>query len=266
VTELFGPLKGPVRFVTDRLVDATRSVVGGAFNTAAGVVRNLVDSGLKVGDGLVQILKGDFARGMATISIALNQAVYQTAADALMMGLGSAASAIQTLVGLEQPGKKLTSAQIAMLREIYGDSIDYDSIRIKEGSAGLFSINNSAFTMGNTIYMKDNVVSDDLLAHEVFHVWQHQNGGTDYMSEALYSQRAGKGYDWEQSVPQTPFEQLEPEQQAELIQDIVLDGYFDARQPRKYHRFMPLIDGQFVDLSAYIADALKKIHAGVGAP
>ena len=266
VTELLGPLKGPVRFVTDRLMDATRSVVGGAFHTVAGIARNLIESGLKIGDGIGQILKGNFSDGFGTIGKALFSGVIQTPIDAILMSLGSTVSAVQTLIGLEQPGKKLTPSQISMLREIYGDSIDYDSIRIKEGSAGLFSTNGRPFTLGNTIYLKDAFASDELLAHEVFHVWQHQNGGTDYMSEAIYSQEKGKGYDWQQSVPQTPFEQLEPEQQAELIEDALAAGYFDASNPATYHQFEALIDGQTVDLSAYMADALKKIHAGVGAP
>ena len=56
--------------------------------------------------------------------------------------------------------------------------------------------NQRALTRGNTIYMKNNPPGSttwfSTLVHETTHVWQNQNGGTDYMSAALHAQIFGK--------------------------------------------------------------------------
>jgi hypothetical protein len=88
------------------------------------------------------------------------------------------------------------------LRKIFGDSVDYEAVRIKEGHAGLFSANDRAFTSGNTIYMKgfrddpfttDRMEQMPVLVSEMTHIWQYQNGGARYASRALLSQRFGAG-------------------------------------------------------------------------
>jgi hypothetical protein len=60
---------------------------------------------------------------------------------------GKAISAIQTLVGLEPVGRKLTDDEITELRKVYGDTIDYSKVRIKEGDAGLFSLTGGPLRM-----------------------------------------------------------------------------------------------------------------------
>ena len=115
--------------------------------------------------------------------------------------------------------------------------------------------------------MKDHKITPELLIHEVAHVWQSQHGGADYMTEALWSQQYGHGYDWQASVPQTPWERLEPEQQAELLETVYGSGYFDPNSSN-YGRFRYDVDGdgQKEDLTAYVEDCLRKVGAGVGAP
>lgn len=254
--ELLGPLKKPFKKILERALDATRSLVTGVWDAVRGIANNIVEGAGQVLRGLGKILTGDFKDGFKDLGVGLLKTFVQTPVDALLLILGRGVSAIQTMLGLEPPGRKLSDHEIAVLRKVYGDSIDYDQVRIKEGSAGLFSTNDRPFTHGNTIYMKDSTVTDELLIHEMAHVWQHQNGGTDYMSEALTSQWWGHGYDWQASVPGTPWEDLEPEQQAEFLETAFKSGYFET--------------GTFTwggtDYTAYLEDALKKVRAGEGAP
>jgi hypothetical protein len=187
----------------------------------------------------------------------------QTPADAVLMMGGRAISAIQTLIGVEPPGRKLTGDEIETLRKVYGDSLDYSRIRIKEGDAGLFSTTGRAFTHGDTVYIpKDDLpLTKDLLVHEMAHVWQHQNGGTDYMSEALWAQYFGDGYEFEKALKEgKSFDQMNPEQQAEFLQQAQLKGFFDNTDPNR--RF--IYNG--TDYTDQLNAALRMVRAGKGAP
>lgn len=251
-------LPKPFQVLTDRALDAARSVITGAFDIATSAVRNVVEGAGQVLNGFGKLLRGDFKGGFKDIGVGLLKATVQTVADALLLGLGKGVSAIQTLIGLEPVGRKLTEEEIAILRQVYGDSIDYDQVRIKEGKAGLFSTNDRPFVLGNTVYMKGREIDAHLLVHEMAHVWQFQNGGSDYMSEALISQKWGHGYRWEDSVPGTAWADLEPEQQAELLADAYESGYFDGPGGRFIHNG--------VDLTEYLERALAEVRAGRGAP
>lgn len=260
VTELLpGFLQKPVRWVSDRMFDAQRSIVMGGLGVVRGVWNNLAEASGTFLGGVGKLFQGKFKEGFKDMGVGLLKGFVQTPVDALLLGLGKGISAIQTMVGLEPPGRELTDAEIAELKKIYGDSIDYEQVRIKEGFSGLFSTNDRAFVHGNTIYMKDNTITPELLTHEMMHVWQYQNGGSDYMTEALTSQWWGKGYDWESSVPGTAWEDLEPEQQAEFLEDVLASGYFNTPGGGTF-----MHNGQ--DITAYVEDALRKIRNGEGAP
>ncbi|MCB9645991.1 MAG: hypothetical protein H6730_05235 [Deltaproteobacteria bacterium] len=102
-------------------------------------------------------------------------------------------------------------------------------------------------------------MDSQLMAHEMAHVWQFQNGGSDYMSEALTSQWWGHGYDWQASVPGTAWEDLEPEQQAEFIEQAWASGFFNDPEHNTF-----VYGG--VDYTDYLKTALTKIRNGEGAP
>lgn len=260
VTELLPDfIKKPVRWVSDRAFDAQRSLVMGGLGVVSGIVTNTVEAAGTFLGGMGKVITGNFKEGFKDMGSGLLKGFVQTPVDALLLGAGKGISAIQTMVGLEPPGRKLTDAEITDLKAVYGDSIDYSQIRIKEGFSGVFSANGRPFTHGNTIYMKDNAVTPELMAHEMMHVWQFQNGGTDYMSEALTSQWWGKGYDWESSVPGTAWEDLEPEQQAEFMEQVFASGYLTDPAVTTF-----MHNGQ--DISAYVDEAVAKIKNGEGAP
>ncbi|NTX52565.1 hypothetical protein HUA74_19700 [Myxococcus sp. CA051A] len=79
------------------------------------------------------------------------------------------------------------------------------------------------------------------------------------MSEALFAQRFGDGYDFLKALQAgKSWEEMNPEQQAELLEQGFLAG--DFAEPS-----LPLvIDG--VDYTAQLDAAAKDVRAGRGAP
>jgi hypothetical protein len=244
-----------------RALDGIRSVTTGVINTTKGSVRNIGEGMGTFFGGIGKMIKGDVGDGLKQMGLGLVKTFLQTPYDALLMGGGRAISAVQTLIYLEPPGRKLSSEEIHTLREVYGNSIDYSSMRIKEGNSGLFSLTKRAFTHGDTIYIprEDMPMSAELLVHESAHVWQHQNGGTDYMSEALHAQWFGEAYEFEQALDEgKTWSQLDPEQQGELLSTAHREGYFE-NPAAGFH-----VNG--TDYTAQLEDALAQVRAGKGAP
>jgi len=114
--------------------------------------------------------------------------------------------------------------------------------------------------LGNTIYTPPGSVGDmETLTHEMGHIWQHQNGGTDYVSEALWGQYLGDGYDFAKGIDEgKPFSELNPEQQAQLISTAWAQGFFSSPGNRFVYR------GK--DYTDYLNGALAQVRAGQGAP
>ncbi|MFB1482720.1 hypothetical protein [Corallococcus sp. RDP092CA] len=250
-----------VKTVANRAGDGFRSLFTGAISTVVGAFRNIGEGIGTFAGGIGKLFQGKFGEGFKQMGLGLLKTFVQTPADALLMMGGRALSAIQTLIGVEPPARKLTDGEIATLRGVYGDSIDYSQMRIKEGNSGLFSTTGRAFTHGNTIYIPpdDLPLTPDLLVHESAHVWQHQNGGTDYMSEALVAQHIGDGYDFEKGLDAgKAWSELNPEQQAEFLQQAQLAGYF-SNPAAGFH-----FNGK--DYTAQLEAAVAQVRAGKGAP
>ncbi len=244
-----------------RVGDGVRSLATGVVSTVVGAVRNVGEGLGTFAGGVGKLFTGKFAEGFKQMGSGLVKTFLQTPADAVLLMGGRALSAVQTLIGVEPPGRKLSGDEIATLRQVYGNSIDYSQIRIKEGKSGLFSTTGRAFTHGNTIYIPpENLpLTPDLLVHESAHVWQHQNGGTDYMSEALYAQYLGDGYEFEKGLKEgKSWSQLNPEQQAEFLQQAQLSGYFDGPDRRFVYNGTDYTDA--------LKAALQQVRAGQGAP
>lgn len=94
-------------------------------------------------------------------------------------------------VAVEQAeDRRLTSGEITMLRQVFGNSIDYSSVKIHNHGYWLFfgfQPDNTAVAPNGEIYMPADLFSADfskelsnrrrrLLVHEMTHVWQHQLG------------------------------------------------------------------------------------------
>ena len=135
--------------------------------------------------------------------------------------------------------RSLSDAEVWLLREVFGDGLDYKPVRLVRMAPFIASINGSrAFVLGNTL----NVPSPDydamwrgdkdkawLLVHECVHVWQYQHHGIGYVAESLWAQGFGDGYDYVKALRAgKPWAKMNPEQQAQLIQDAFHGGYFEV--------------------------------------
>ncbi len=257
------PVRDAMRDQAERLLESARTVVMGVHDTWVGISRNLFEAGGDIAEGLGKLAVLD-PEGFSDIGNGLLKVV-QTPVDAAVFLTAKAASAIQTSLHLEPPGRELTDAEVARLRPIFGDSIDYDQVRVKEGNAGVFSTNARPFVLGNTIYLK-NDDDEGLLEHEMVHVWQHQNGGTDYMSEAVLADMKGGAYEWGPDVPQVPFGELGPEQQAEFIEDAAIEGAFTVTPPAFPPDYEPRAGVTLDELNAYLTEAVRLLRSGNGTP
>ncbi|ATB46368.1 hypothetical protein [Corallococcus macrosporus] len=243
-----------------RVGDAVGGLVTGAKDAVVGLVRNGMEATQTLASGLGQVFTGRFREGFGELARGLVQ-LGQTPVDAVLMVGGRALSAVQTLLGVEPVRRGLTGDEEAALRQVYGDALDYSSISIKEGDAGLLTASGRPFAHGNTIYIPKRFLplQADLLVHEAAHVWQHQNGGTDYMSEALFAQTFGDGYNLGKALREGKgWSEMNPEQQAELLEQGYRAGFFETPPKRLY------VDG--VDYTAQLEAALREVRAGRGAP
>jgi hypothetical protein len=249
--------------VGQRVADSVRGLATGVASAITGAARNIGEGAGTFLSGFGKLFQGRIGEGLGKMGKGLLKVFVQTPVDAGLMILGRAASAVQTLVGLEPPGRKLDSSQIATLKKIFGDSVDYSAVRIKEGGIGVFGVTKRPFTHGDTIYIPRNMspLTEETLVHEMAHVWQHQNGGTDYMSEALWAQNVGDGYDLLKGLQQgKSWRELNPEQQATLLEEAFKAGFFDGSgRPFKYG------DGN-EDYTDYLKAALAQVRKGRGAP
>lgn len=249
----------------DRLLDAGHGLLTGVASAALGVVRGVGVLLTCVPGGVVQCALGRPREGLPRLGRGLAR-VAQLPADLVLMLAGRVLSAVQVLAGLEPPGRRLTEEEVARLRPIFGASLDYAVVRVKQGRVGLLGLSGRAFVHGNTVYVPrgSGTVDYGLLVHELTHVWQHQHGGTAYMSAALAAQWVGDGYDWRKAVSRgLRWARLNPEQQAQLIEDAAVSGLIPppsalparARLKGWTEAALPLLE-----------EALTSLHTGRGAP
>jgi hypothetical protein len=132
--------------------------------------------------------------------------------------------------------RALNGAEVRLLRGVLGEGLDYKPVRLVRMAPFIAGLNGSrAFVLGNTL----NVPSPDydalgrgekswLLVHECIHVWQYQHHGLGYVAASLWAQGFGEGYDYVKALRAgKPWTKMNPEQQAQLIQDAFHGGYFE---------------------------------------
>jgi hypothetical protein len=191
-----------------------------------GLISDVANNGMEINHGIVEwFTSGDTDR----LANGLFRRPLETAVGHELLNIRVIASGVQTVAGLERPSRGLTGDEIAELKKIFGENIDYSQVRIKDGpEAGIASLNdgNRAFTSGNTIYMKRDKSAPDYLetlVHEMTHVWQFQNGGTAYQAQSLTAQGESPNngaYDWQAAMQAgKSWSELNPEEQAKLIED-----------------------------------------------
>ncbi|MEM9886383.1 MAG: hypothetical protein AAF849_10855 [Bacteroidota bacterium] len=82
-----------------------------------------------------------------------------------------------------------------LAKYIYGESIDLDKVRIDEHAK-------FGPKQYHLCYVSFNIINswgrmrDDILIHELVHVWQYQHFGAAYIPRALWAQRTPEAYDY----------------------------------------------------------------------
>jgi hypothetical protein len=87
----------------------------------------------------------------------------------------------------------MTSEEIAIAKTVFGDAIPWDRVRFDEHS--LMAWIGRTHTTGFIINSTSNV-SDDVMIHELTHVWQYVNDGLVYIPEAVDAMNSDEGYDY----------------------------------------------------------------------
>ncbi len=281
------PLPDPVvdAIVPDRVKAAWEEHIEGENDKFRGLWNDAKGS---VGDfftGVGEIASGDFSKGAGHI--------WGSATRGVTGGIGVGlidvrrnVAVVQTLIGTEAETRRLTGPEREALVRVFGDSIDPDAIRLKVGGAGIGSINDRAFTSGNTIYMKKdpNRAEDwpahytpeqrqaawvELLVHESVHVWQFQNFGSSYQANSLGNQALSPAvpnvptvdghvlpneYNWMIGQDQGKgWEELNDEQKAELIEMAWEHNFYNDASAR-------LVDDQGRDRTEYIREGMRKLR------
>ncbi|NMO19751.1 DUF4157 domain-containing protein [Pyxidicoccus fallax] len=215
-----------------RLVDAGHGLLTGVASASLGVARSMGVVLTSLAGGASRCARGRPREGLPRLRHGLTRVALMPA-DLVLMLAGRVLSAVQVLAGVEVPGRRLTDEELARLHPIFGESLDYARVRVKEARLGLLGVTGRAFAHGNTLFVPGRETVDfGLLVHELTHVWQHQHGGTAYLSAALVAQWWGEGYDWRKAVARhLRWAELNPEQQAQLIEDAALAGLIPPSVP-----------------------------------
>jgi hypothetical protein len=208
--------------------DWAGSVVSGVFDLVGSIVKGVFGIIGGVVAGVIRIVGGIFSLDGDLIVKGLLDIV-SGIAGAIIFIVGKAISLVQTVFLLQPPERRLTREEARMLKRVFRESVALYNVRLIEGWAGIYSTNSRPFTLGNTIYLKDHVVSQEpeLLVHEVTHVWQYQNTGSRYASDAIGAQWfVDNAYSWEDEIARGNDDWVEfnKEAQAAFLENIYTDG------------------------------------------
>lgn len=153
-------------------------------------------------------------------------------------------------------GRALTAEEHALLTTVYRDSVDLRAVRVVPGFAGLVGMSPRPVALGATIYLKGDT-DPATLVHECAHVWQYQHLGSRYTIEAVAAQLTIKpsAYRWvdELARGKTHWREFNREAQAQLLEDLAKDGFFDAER-RFVHRG--------VDHTGLAEEAMAEVRRG----
>lgn len=189
-------------------------------------------------------------------------------ADSVRAAKAAVVAKVEALDAASPPPRGLSEPEVAMLKNVYGDSVDYTKVEIIENEdlATRHVSGGCPFTLGNTIRIPPGrmPLTDDLLTHEMLHVWQYQNGGPGYLPSAIWAQKVGDGYDFEKGIREgKAWAELNPEQQAEFFEKASLAKALTGPD-------LPFVyenedTGTTADYTEYLRTALAEIRAGRGA-
>ena len=91
--------------------------------------------------------------------------------------------------------RSLTIQEKALAKSIFGDSIQYDLVKVDTGAKFGTKKIALAYVSFNTINYLRNI-DKAIFIHELMHIWQFQQFGSIYIARAIKAQRSKEGYDY----------------------------------------------------------------------
>jgi len=216
-----GPALGGVCRWVGGVISGALDLAGVAVKGVFGVVGGIVGGVIRIAGGILTLDPGPIREGLGDIFSGIGGAV--------LVILGKAVALAQVALLIQETERTLTAEERRILRVVFHRSIALYNVRLVAGRAGVFGVNDRPFTLGNTIYLKgrDTNKEPELLVHECVHVWQYQNEGARYASDALAAQVVeDDAYSWEDEISRgnTKWVDFNREAQAQLFEDAFTDG------------------------------------------
>ena len=160
------------------------------------------------------------------------------------------------LMDLIKPeSRPMSHDEIAVGKSVFGQAIPWPLISMDSGSLPAWKKWAKAYVQFYTINFHQSL-PDHMLIHELVHVWQYKQMGSVYISEAIWAQRWGGGYNYGgierlRQLANSGLDAFNLEQQADIIED-----YF------RWKSGMPLIwalnvPGIGAVLEKYVKDVRK---------
>jgi hypothetical protein len=223
------PLIGPS---TRTVLQWLATLLSAVFRLGSTLVRAVLDVVAGSTAGFVRVLGGAVGGLLAWDSRLLVKGaggVVSSIVGPLLVLLANGLAVVQAALSIHMGERALTKEERDLLWRVFRGSVALHNVRIVEGFAGVFSLNDRPFTLGNTIYLKrlNPSTRPDVLIHECAHVWQYQHLGTRYASDALWAQRTvPSAYSWEAELARgrSRWQDFNTEAQAQFVQDLWLRG------------------------------------------
>lgn len=153
----------------------------------------------------------------------------------LLFGLFGIDRLYYYILRLSAKSRRLRKDERQLAATIFKNSLNYDNIRIREGTRfGTFG--------GKVVYASIEIINSlehldpKTLIHELVHLWQYRKYGVAYIPRALAAQRTADAYDYGGTVffqdlvkGRVSFHDLNYEQQASAIEDFYARLYLRDR-------------------------------------
>ncbi|TMJ17358.1 MAG: hypothetical protein E6G92_13605 [Alphaproteobacteria bacterium] len=209
------PFIGPAFGAFAGAVSAVFTFVATVVKSTINIVGGIVAGAIRIVGGLLTGRWGMIREGIGNIVNGILGGVVAV--------LGTFVAVVQTGFRLQRRDRALTGDERDYLWRVYRGSISFALVRIIEGKAGLFSLSDRPFTLGNRIYTKDSDLAPQwgVLVHECCHVWQNQHEGTAYIGAALLVPTLSyDAYSWWIEQPDRAWRDFNKEAQAQFIEDV----------------------------------------------
>ena len=145
---------------------------------------------------------------------------------------------IETLMDvIKWKTRSMIADEIKIANSVFGNAINYSLVGMDPSSWPVKKGKAMAYATLHTINFEKSI-PDHILVHEMTHIWQYRKHGSLYITESLYAQRWGGGYNYggPEALKVNEGEGLMAfnfEQQAEIVED-----FFKAADKTAFEKYI----------------------------